>query len=86
MTEIRLLLVDDHAVVRTGLRMLLENEEDMLLVGEAGSGAKALDLAAELCPDVVIRSSQVTSSSFAGAANRFMVCSMGEKLMFSPIR
>ncbi len=54
MTEIRLLLVDDHAVVRTGLRMLLENEEDMLLVGEAGSGAKALDLAAELCPDVVI--------------------------------
>lgn len=54
MTEIRLLLVDDHAVVRTGLRMLLENEEDMLLIGEAGSGAKALDLAAELCPDVVI--------------------------------
>jgi two-component system response regulator NreC len=54
MTEIRLLLVDDHAVVRTGLRMLLENEEDLLLVGEAGSGAQALGLAAELCPDVVI--------------------------------
>ncbi len=35
----RLLLVDDHAVVRTGLRMLLESEADFEIVGEAGSAA-----------------------------------------------
>ncbi len=35
----RLLLVDDHAVVRSGLRMLLENEPDVEIVGEAGTGS-----------------------------------------------
>lgn len=54
MAEIRLVLVDDHAVVRSGLRMLLENEPDLLLVGEAGNGAQALALADDLQPDVVI--------------------------------
>ncbi len=54
MNKIRLMLVDDHAVVRSGLRMLLENEEDLLLVGEAGSGKQALELVTELKPDVVI--------------------------------
>ncbi len=39
---IRLLLVDDHAVVRSGLRMLLEPEADIEIVGEAGSGHEAL--------------------------------------------
>jgi two-component system, NarL family, response regulator NreC len=54
MAKIRLLLVDDHAIVRSGLRMLLENEADLVLVGEAGSGQQALDLADQLTPDVVI--------------------------------
>ncbi len=54
MTKIRLLLVDDHAVVRSGLRMLLENEADLVLIGETGSGQQALDLASQLEPDVVI--------------------------------
>jgi len=54
MTQIRLLLVDDHAVVRSGLRMLLENEADLVLIGEAGSGQQALDLVDQLKPDVVI--------------------------------
>jgi len=54
MNKIRLMLVDDHAVVRSGLRMLLENEEDLLLIGEAGSGKEALELVTELKPDVVI--------------------------------
>ena len=51
---IRLLLVDDHAVVRTGLRMLLEGEADMEIVGEAGTGAEALTAVEELRPDVVL--------------------------------
>ncbi|MBI5293916.1 MAG: response regulator transcription factor [Chloroflexi bacterium] len=54
MAEIRLLLVDDHSVVRSGLRMLLENEDDLILIGEAGKGMQALELADQLRPDVVI--------------------------------
>jgi two-component system response regulator NreC len=54
MESIRLVLVDDHEVVRTGLRMLLENEPDLEIVGEASSGEQALTLAAELQPDVLV--------------------------------
>jgi two-component system, NarL family, response regulator NreC len=54
MAKIRLLLVDDHAIVRSGLRMLLENEADLVLIGEADNGQQALDLADQLTPDVVI--------------------------------
>jgi two-component system response regulator NreC len=54
MTKIRLLLADDHAVVRGGLRMLLENEADLVIVGEADSGQQALEFASQLSPDVVI--------------------------------
>jgi two-component system response regulator NreC len=50
----RLLLVDDHAVVRSGLRMLLEPEADFEIVGEAGSGREALRAVAEMRPDIVL--------------------------------
>lgn len=50
----RLLLVDDHAVVRSGLRMLLGNEEDVEIIGEAGTAAEALVSAADLEPDVIL--------------------------------
>ena len=50
----RLLLVDDHAVVRGGLRMLLGAQPDMEIVGEAETGAQAVQLAQELQPDVVL--------------------------------
>ena len=51
---IRLLLVDDHVVVRTGLRMLLEGVEDVEIVGEAGAALEALQAVVELDPDVVL--------------------------------
>ncbi|WAC64037.1 response regulator transcription factor [Pseudoxanthomonas sp. SL93] len=51
---IRILLVDDHAVVREGLRGLLEQQPDMVIIGEAGDGAAALRAAAAASPDVVI--------------------------------
>jgi len=54
MRKIRLLLVDDHAVVRSGLRMLLEAQPDMLIVGEADTGVTALEKARECHPDVVL--------------------------------
>jgi two-component system response regulator NreC len=51
---IRLLLVDDHAVVRSGLRMLLENERDVEIVGEASSASGAMELAISLKPMVIL--------------------------------
>jgi two-component system response regulator NreC len=50
----RLLLVDDHAVVRSGLRMLLGSESDVDIVGEAGTAAEALQAADQLKPDVIL--------------------------------
>ena len=51
---IRLLLVDDHAVVRSGLRMLLESQADVEIVGEAGTAAEALELLATAKPDMIL--------------------------------
>jgi two-component system response regulator NreC len=51
---IRLLLVDDHAVVRSGLRMLLESQPDLEIVGEAGTAQDALRLVELLQPDLVL--------------------------------
>ena len=50
----RLLLVDDHAVVRSGLRMLFENEQDMEIVGEADTASGALEAARRVKPDVIL--------------------------------
>jgi two-component system, NarL family, response regulator NreC len=54
MSKIRLLLVDDHQIVRAGLRMLFLAEQDMEIVGEANSGTEAIQAVADLRPDVVI--------------------------------
>lgn len=50
----RLMLVDDHAVVRTGLRMLLEEEADLEITGEAETATEAINLISRLKPDVVL--------------------------------
>jgi two-component system response regulator NreC len=49
-----LLLVDDHAVVRSGLRMLLENERDIQIIGEAASAHEAIEKAMDLKPNVIL--------------------------------
>ena len=54
MANIRLLLVDDHQIVRAGLRMLFQAESDMEIVGEVGSGEDAVEAVQQLKPDVVI--------------------------------
>jgi DNA-binding NarL/FixJ family response regulator len=51
---IRILLADDHAVMRHGLKLLLEQQEDFRVVGEAGDGREALQLAECLEPDVAV--------------------------------
>ena len=54
MKKTRILLADDHGVVRKGLRFLLESEPDFEVAGEAADGRQAVDLAAELEPDTVV--------------------------------
>jgi DNA-binding NarL/FixJ family response regulator len=51
---IRVLLIDDHAVVRTGLRMLLESQPGLSVVGEAANRGEALTIAAQLRPDILL--------------------------------
>jgi two-component system response regulator NreC len=51
---IRIVLVDDHEVLRAGLRMLLESQPDMVVVGESSSGADAESICREWVPDVVL--------------------------------
>ena len=51
---IRILIADDHVLVRSGLRALLGGHDDLEIVGEAGDGAETLRLAAELSPDLVL--------------------------------
>ena len=54
MKRIRILLADDHAVVRQGFRMILAAQTDLEIVGEAGNGREAVQLASTLRPDVVV--------------------------------
>ncbi len=54
MKRIRILLADDHAVVRQGFRMILAEQPDMDIVGEAGNGREAVELAESLKPDIVV--------------------------------
>ena len=54
MNRIRILLADDHAVVRQGFRAILGQQPDMVIVGEAGNGREALALAQETTPDVIV--------------------------------
>jgi DNA-binding NarL/FixJ family response regulator len=51
---IRVLLADDHAMVRKGFRLILEAQSDMEIAGEAGNGREAVELADKLHPDVVV--------------------------------
>ena len=54
MKRIRILLADDHAVVRQGFKMILGAQADMEIVGEAANGREAVELAAQLNPDIVV--------------------------------
>lgn len=54
MNQIRILLADDHAVVRQGFRAILAQQPDMQIVGEAGNGRDVMTLAEETAPDVIV--------------------------------
>ena len=54
MKQIKVLIADDHALVREGIRNLIQGQEDMTVVGEAATGEKAIELTADLTPDVIL--------------------------------
>jgi two-component system response regulator NreC len=54
MKKLRILLADDHKMVRDGLRLLIDSQRDMRVVGESGNGKQALQQARDLKPDVVV--------------------------------
>ena len=54
MNKIRILLADDHSIMRVGLSSLLSREKDMIVVGEAENGEEAVSLSREIKPDVVV--------------------------------
>jgi DNA-binding NarL/FixJ family response regulator len=68
--SIRILVVDDHPVVRVGLRGMLDSLPDLTVVGEAGSGDEAVVLTARLRPDVVLMDLRMPRSDGVGATAR----------------
>ena len=54
MNKISVLLADDHTIFRQGLRMLLEQEDDIEVVGEAANGNEAIELVKKLKPDIIL--------------------------------
>ncbi|MEV4137996.1 response regulator transcription factor [Dactylosporangium sp. NPDC049742] len=69
---IRVLLVDDHPVVRDGLRGMLESEPDLTVVGEAGSGDEAVTAAHTHRPDVILMDLRMPGLDGAGATDRIL--------------
>jgi len=57
--KIRIIIADDHLIVREGMRLILETQDDFECVGEAADGAQALRMAAELQPDVMLMDSRM---------------------------
>jgi DNA-binding NarL/FixJ family response regulator len=67
---IRVLLVDDHALLRDGLREMMECEEDIVVVGEAGSGTEALAVAGHLDPDLIVLDVEIPGENVADTVRR----------------
>ena len=70
MKKIRLLIADDHALMRVGLKTMLKVQKDMSVVGEAANGEEAITRAEELKPDVIVMDLVMTGLSGVEAARR----------------
>jgi DNA-binding NarL/FixJ family response regulator len=80
-SPIRLLLVDDEARVRQGLRMCMAGEPDFDVIGEAEEGREAVSLAAELHPDVVVLDLRMQGLDGLGAAREIASSDPGVRVV-----
>ena len=78
---IRVLIVDDHAVVREGLRTFLELQDGLAVVGEASDGLKALEQADALCPDVILMDLVMPKLDGVGAMRELRRRRMGSRVI-----
>ncbi len=70
MTPIRIALIDDHTVLRSGVRALLEHQEDMVVVGEAANGTDGLEMVQREQPDVVLMDLSLPGLNGIGVTRR----------------
>lgn len=78
---IKILLADDHNVVRAGLRALLEKESDLVIVGEAGTGIEAVTLARTMRPHVVLMDLAMPENGGIEATRRIVGLGLGIKVL-----
>jgi DNA-binding NarL/FixJ family response regulator len=78
---IRILLVDDHPVVRMGLRGMLDAEPDLTVVGEASSGTEGVDRALALTPDIVLMDLRMPGGDGVEATGRILSAVPGARVM-----
>jgi DNA-binding NarL/FixJ family response regulator len=81
MAKLHILLADDHAVVREGLKRLIDAESDMQVIGEAADGAEAIDKAMRLCPDVAVVDVSMGSVNGAEATRRIRTVCPGTRVL-----
>ena len=79
--KIKVLLVDDHAVLRAGLTALLDSESDLDVIGEASNGEEAIELARTLRPDVVIMDLSMPGLGGLEATRRISALELGVKIL-----
>jgi two-component system response regulator NreC len=80
-SEIRILLVDDHAMFRAGIKALLESESRMTIVGEASSGDEAVDQVRALKPDVVVMDLSMPESNGLEATRRIAALGLDTRVL-----
>jgi DNA-binding NarL/FixJ family response regulator len=82
---IRTMIVDDHALFRRGLEMVLETEPDIELVGQASDGAEAVEMAAEALPDIVLMDIRMPRSSGIEACRAMKAAAPSTKIVILTI-
>ncbi len=79
--KIRVLLVDDHTVVRQGLRLFIEMQIDMEVVGEGSNGIEAVELAAQLKPDVILLDLLMPQMDGVEATRKILECNPHSRIL-----